>query len=312
MTNRPAGRIRALVTRALVTRALMTLPLLAGACSGSGSADDEDAAPTTSTTLALSEFAPEECVERGWAQEPLLVALNENPETPLETLPDDQQVRAMDIVIGCFDPATLASSFAQIQSPFPVTQESADCLAGLMVENQSGAAFLGFNAYVADEPPPVASVDLRSPTVAVMTGCLPPTAVAYGVVLQAFLADEQNGAVDRSCVERNYSEQADATAFWAASYDIVVMDQNIEPNNRLVYEPGFACVSFGAAYGLSVLADTGESLSVGTTTCIDQYLDQVDAVDVLITTGSNQALIDEAALTCLSREEKVTFGLEAE
>jgi hypothetical protein len=53
-------------------------------------------------------------------------------------------------------------------------------------------------------------------------------------------------------------------------------------------------------------------LSVGTTTCIDQYLDQVDAVDVLITTGSNQALIDEAALTCLSREEKVTFGLEAE
>jgi hypothetical protein len=296
VNSRPRGQLRWL--------SLIILVIAAG-CSSS----EEPAAEAPASTLPLAAFPPEECITRGWEQEPTLTVLADDPETPIETLPDAQQVRAMDIVVGCFDRATLAGSFAQIQTPFPVPESSADCLAGLMIENQSGAAFLGFSAYIADEPPMVTTVDLRSPTVAVLAGCVPPTALAYSMVLQPFLEGAQNGAVNRSCVERGYMEQTDPVKFWGASYDIVVLDQSIEPNNRIVYEPGFDCVSFGTAYALSVQSETGASLSSNTVACIDQYLDQVDAVESLVTTGSNQTQIDEAALTCLSPDEKVTFGI---
>lgn len=281
---------------------LSVLAVVAASC---GSGTESDSAPST---VPLSEFPPETCVTSGWAQDPALGILADAPETPIESLPDDQQIQAMNVVIGCFDATELAASFDGVTTPFDMPPSSAECLAQNMVDRQDGAAFLGFNAYTQGSPPAVTEVDLRPATVGVLAACVPPNALAYGLVLRPFLESEQNEAVDRPCVDRSYLEQTDPSELWGASFDQRVLGQSTEASNRIVYEPGLRCVSFGLAYAASVKADTGVDLSATTVGCMDQVLGQKNAVDELILTGSNQDLITDAANECMTPEERQTFG----
>lgn len=288
----------------LVTTAVVSVIL--AACAGGGAEE----AVTTTQTLALSEFPPETCVQQGWEQEPLLAeTLAVDPAIPIESLPDVEQLRAMDIVVGCFDRDTLVQAFDAIQTPFDFPPASAECLADGMINNQSGAAFLGFGSYTNDTAPTLTEVDLRTDTVAILEACVPPTAWAYGVAVAPYFANGQNAAVDTPCVDRNYLESLDTAEFWGASYDQIVGDQNIEPINRILFEPALVCVSYGQAYAASVKGDSGEDLSASTVACMDNQLAQTGAVDQFIATGSNQDLIDAAALACLTDEERITFGL---
>ena len=273
----------------------------------------EQEAVTTTQTLALSEFPPETCVQQGWAQEPLLAeTLAVDPAIPIESLPDVEELRAMDIVVGCFDRETLIQAFDGIQTPFDFPLASAECLADGMINNQSGAAFLGFGAYTNDTAPSLTEVDLRTDTVAILDACVPPAAWAYGVAVAPYFANGQNAAVDTPCIDRNYQETLDTAEFWGASYDQIVGDQNIEPINRILYEPALVCVSYGQAYAASVKGDSGEDLSASTVACMDNQLAQTGAVDQFIATGSNQDLIDQAALDCLTDDERITFGLSVD
>lgn len=292
-------------------KVLLVLSLVAASCS-SGS----DAATTTTTaapsTVPLSDFTAEECVPRGWAQEPLLAdTLAVDPSLPLDSLPDEPQVRAMDIVVGCFDRATLVQAFDSAVTPFEFSTASAECMADSLISNQSGAGFIGVGAYTQGTPPTITEVDIKTPTVAVLAACVPPSAYGYGVVLAPFLNSAQNGAVDVACADRAYNEQADGTEFWSASFDQEAMGITTEDGNRVLFEPGFYCVSFGTAYAASVKADFDEDLSAATVACMDRQLALDEAVEVLVTTGSNQDLINQSAELCFTAEERATFGLDS-
>ena len=303
--------VRSRVRVSVTVASLLAFCLLTAACS-TGS----DTAATTSTaiptTLPLSDFAPEECVSRGWAQEPLLAdTLAVDQSLPIESLPDVPQVRAMGIVVGCFDRNTLVQAFDAAQSPFDFSTASAECIADILISNQSGAGFIGVGAYTQGTPPTVTEVDLKTDTVAVLTACVPPSAYGYGVVLAPFLNSAQNGAVDVACVDRAYNEQADGPEFWGASFDQEAMGITTEDGNRVLFEPGLYCVSFGTAYAASVKADLGQDLSAATVACMDRQLAIDEAVEVLVTTGSNQELINQAAELCFTVEERSIFGLES-
>ena len=294
-----------------VSASLLVLCLVAAACSTGG----ETAATTTTaapTTVPLSDFAPEECVGRGWAQEPLLAdTLAVDSSLPIESLPDVPQVRAMDIVVGCFDRTALVQAFDAAQTPFDFPTASAECMADILISNQSGAGFIGVGSFTQGTPPTITEVDVKTDTVAVLTACVPPSAYGYGVVLAPFLNSAQNGAVDVACADRAYNEQADGPEFWGASFDQEAMGISTEAGNRVLFEPGFYCVSFGTAYAASVKADLGEDLSAQTVACMDRQLAIDEAVEVLVTTGSNQELVSQAAELCFTAEERSTFGLES-
>ncbi|MFT7601800.1 MAG: hypothetical protein ACI8TP_004763 [Acidimicrobiales bacterium] len=288
---------------------LAVLAVIAGACSSGSGGTTASSAPST---VPLSSFAPEECIEKGWAQEPLLAeSLAVDPTLELDTLPDVEEIKAMDVVVGCFNRDQMVAAFDGTTAPFEISTPSAECMADVIISNMSGAAFVGVFAYTQDQKPDITEVDIRTPTVSVLVACVPPVNFGYGVVLAPFLKSNQNGAVDVACAERSYNEQADGVEFWGASYDQRVLDDNGEATNRILYEPGLYCVSFGTAYAASVSVDTGEDLSAATVACIDRQLALDEAVDVLLSTGSNQELINAAAQGCLSPEERAVFGLES-